>query len=66
VIVYGVALLALCTLTGLWLGEVLGRLLGVSANVGGVGIAMVLLLLVAGRLRSLRLLPEATEQGIVF
>ena len=43
----GVALLAFCTLAGGLLGDLLGHLLGVKANVGGVGIAMVLL--VAGR-----------------
>ncbi|WNG18736.1 malonate transporter subunit MadL [Cystobacter fuscus] len=43
--IYGVALLALCTLVGVLLGDLLGMLLGVKANVGGVGIAMVLLIL---------------------
>lgn len=44
----GVALLAICTLLGGFLGDVLGTVLGVKANVGGVGIAM--MLLIAGRL----------------
>ena len=39
---YGTALLAGCHLTGILLGELLGRVLGVQANVGGVGIAMLL------------------------
>jgi len=43
--IYGTALLALCTLLGVALGEALGRLLHVKANVGGVGIAMLLLIL---------------------
>jgi len=43
--IYGTALLALCTLLGVALGELLGRLLHVKANVGGVGIAMLLLIL---------------------
>lgn len=42
--IYGVALLALCTLAGNLLGEALGRALGVQANVGGVGLAMLLLI----------------------
>ncbi|HHQ9781944.1 TPA: malonate transporter subunit MadL, partial [Pseudomonas aeruginosa] len=45
-IIYGVALLSLCTLAGLFIGEILGVLLGVPANVGGVGIAMLLLIFV--------------------
>lgn len=31
-IIYGVALLSLCTLAGLFIGEILGVLLGVPAN----------------------------------
>ena len=55
-VIYGVALLAACTLLGAFLGDLLGVALGVKANVGGVGIAMVLLvgvrywLMRAGRL----------------
>lgn len=44
----GVALLAACTLLGILFGDLLGMLLGVKANVGGVGIAM--LLLIAARM----------------
>ena len=42
--IYGTALLALCTLLGVALGEALGMALHVKANVGGVGIAMMLLM----------------------
>jgi malonate transporter MadL subunit len=42
--IYGVALLAICTLIGVALGDLLGMLLHVKANVGGVGIAMILLI----------------------
>ena len=43
-IIYGVGLLALCTLVGVIAGDLLGVLLGVKSNVGGVGIAMILLI----------------------
>ncbi len=42
-IVYGVALLSACLVLGLYIGELLGVIIGVQANVGGVGIAMLLL-----------------------
>jgi len=42
--IYGVALLAVCTLLGAILGDLLGQALGVKANVGGVGIAMLILI----------------------
>ena len=40
-IIYGTALLAACHLIGLFLGDLLGALIGVKSNVGGVGIARV-------------------------
>lgn len=65
-VIYGVALLALCTLAGTALGEMIGDLLGIDANVGGVGIAMILLLVVTGFSReTLKLKPES-KQGIAF
>ena len=44
-IIYGVALLATCLVTGMTAGEYLGVAIGVDANVGGVGIAMLLLVI---------------------
>ena len=43
-IIYGVALLSVCLILGMLIGETLGVLLGVKANVGGVGIAMLFLI----------------------
>jgi malonate transporter MadL subunit len=64
--IYGVALLAGCMLVGLFLGELLGRLIAVDANVGGVGIAMILLIVAADWLRRRTKLPAATERGVLF
>lgn len=44
-IIYGTALLAVCHLLGIVIGDLLGRALGMHTNVGGVGIAMLLLIL---------------------
>ncbi|CAM5476684.1 hypothetical protein SSTU70S_00511 [Stutzerimonas stutzeri] len=65
-IIFGVAFLALCTLSGLFAGELLGKLLGVPANVGGVGIAMVLLILLGSYLKNRGLFKADTEQGVKF
>ena len=48
-VVYGVALLAFCMLVGVFLGDLLGKLIGVDAIVGGIGIAMLLLILIANK-----------------
>ena len=64
--IYGTALLAICLLIGQACGMLLGRLLGVDANVGGVGIAMLLLIVVTSRLASANLLPATMQGGILF
>ncbi len=62
----GVALLALCTLLGTLLGDLLGKVMGTGVNVGGVGLAM--LLLVAARLHLQRrgLLSHGLNLGVEF
>jgi malonate transporter MadL subunit len=65
-IIYGVALLAACLLAGLYVGELLGQLLGVQANVGGVGIAMLLLVLASSMQRFKPLVTGASASGINF
>ena len=65
-IVYGVALLAFCTLAGVMLGDLLGVLLGVEANVGGVGIAMLLLIILSSLSSEKLHLSLPTKSGIHF
>ena len=65
-VIYGVALLSGCMLVGLFLGQLLGRLIGIQANVGGVGIAMVLLVVVSAYLRKKGRLEPLSQQGIKF
>jgi malonate transporter MadL subunit len=65
-VIYGVALLSFCMLVGVFAGDLLGQLIGVEANVGGVGIAMLLLILLSN-LHDHRLkLSPPTESGINF
>lgn len=65
-IIYGTALLAVCHLLGVFLGDLLGSLIGVKANVGGVGIAMLLLISARTYLHKRGLMPNATEAGVGF
>ena len=65
-IIYGVALLSVSLIFGMLIGEALGVMLGVDANVGGVGIAM-LFLVFASNSASFRTLTEgAAGEGIKF
>nr|WP_111298450.1 malonate transporter subunit MadL [Paracoccus saliphilus] len=65
-IIYGVAALAACHLAGVILGDMLGVLLGVQSNVGGVGFAMLLLIVVTDWMRRTDRMPALSEQGILF
>ena len=65
-VIYGVALLSGCLLVGLLLGDLLGSAIGVQANVGGVGIAMLLLLYFSNLSSHKFKLRPLTESGLSF
>ncbi|GJE57588.1 MULTISPECIES: malonate transporter subunit MadL [Methylobacterium] len=65
-IILGVALLATCTLIGVYLGDLLGAALGVKANVGGVGIAMILLIAARVWLKNHGRLTKGVTFGVEF
>ena len=65
-IIYGVALLAICTLAGVILGDMLGVLLGVKSNVGGVGIAMILLICARLWMQKRGGMTKDCEMGVGF
>lgn len=65
-VIYGVALLSFCMLVGVFTGDLLGELIGVQANVGGVGIAMLLLIILSSQTGVRFTLGEPTKSGINF
>ena len=64
--IYGTALLSFCLLSGLILGRLLGIAIGVDANVGGVGIAMLLLIWLSSWMQKQGRLPAPSQNGILF
>ena len=64
--IHGVAILAVSCLAGLWVGDALGALLGVKANVGGVGFAMILLLWLTARLEQAGRFKPPSAAGVIF
>lgn len=64
--IYGTAILSICLLAGLAAGRLLGMLLGTQTDVGGVGIAMLLLVLVTDRLRKSGRFNTVSEEGVRF
>jgi malonate transporter MadL subunit len=65
-VIYGVALLSFCMLVGVFVGDLIGEWLGAQANVGGVGIAMLLLLILSNLTKKEFQLSTPTESGINF
>ena len=65
-IIYGTALLAVCHLLGIFIGDLLGQALGVKTNVGGVGIAMLLLIFARIYMQKKDMLPKLTELGVEY
>lgn len=64
--IYGLTVLAVCYIVGQLLGEGLGRVLGIDANVGGVGFAMLLLIVFNNWLEKKGLFDNTTQSGIQF
>jgi malonate transporter MadL subunit len=65
-VIYGVALLSFCMLVGVFVGDLIGVWLGAQANVGGVGIAMLLLIILSNLSKKEFHLSQPTETGINF
>ena len=64
--IHGITLLAACYLIGQAIGELLGRWLNINANVGGVGFAMLLLILVHQFMHQRKWITPDMEKGILF
>ncbi|MDO5650797.1 MAG: malonate transporter subunit MadL [Moraxella sp.] len=64
--IYGTAILAICHLLGVYLGNTLGSLLGVKANIGGVAIAMILLIASKEYLVRKGHLNQSTQFGVLY
>lgn len=65
-VIYGTAILAACMFVGTLLGDVIGGLLGISANVGGVGFSMLLLVILTNSKWVQSHMTEKVSQGILF
>ncbi|MBQ7036370.1 MAG: malonate transporter subunit MadL [Clostridia bacterium] len=64
--IYGVALLAGCMLVGSFIGNLLGLLTGLGSDIGGVGFAMLLLLIITNSKKATAILPKDYEKGLNF
>ena len=53
-------------LAGVFIGELIGDLIGIDANVGGVGISMLLLIVIAAKTQASGRLRPISQTGITF
>jgi malonate transporter MadL subunit len=65
-VIYGTALLAICHMLGIVCGDLLGRAMGMKTNVGGVGIAMLLLIVSRLWLHRHGRLCAISESGVTY
>jgi malonate transporter MadL subunit len=64
--IYGVAMLAACYFAGLIIGEILSSIFHIEGNLGGVGFAMLFLILLSDWLKKKNLFHVDYESGIGF
>ncbi len=66
--IYGLGIVAACYFVGNFIGRILGAVIGIGGNVGGVGIAMLLLVIVTARVQKSKKggFSAKTENGILF
>ncbi|CNC80677.1 malonate transporter subunit MadL [Yersinia pseudotuberculosis] len=65
-VIYGVMLLGSSLLVGLVLGDLLGFALGTPVNVGGIGFAMLFLVLISNKSIEKGWMTKLSEDGVKF
>lgn len=65
-LIYGVSLMSGCLIAGAIIGKLIGHMVGINADVGGVGIAMLLLVVITRWFMDRDQLSELAQQGIKF
>lgn len=70
-LIYGLMLMGGCMLVGLFIGDLLGYFVsffmeGFSGNIGGVGFAMLFLIIITQKLNDKGKFSKAAESGIKF
>jgi malonate transporter MadL subunit len=64
--IYGLGIVAACYFAGNFIGRILGQMIGIGGNVGGVGLAMLFLVLVTAKIHKSGGFSERTERGMLF
>lgn len=65
-VIFGGMILSICMFIGLFIGDLLGKAIGVSGNVGGIGFAMLLLVVVVEYLLKNDMISKPAQDGIYY
>lgn len=65
-VIYGVGLLGFCLFFGKFIGELLGAVTGINSDVGGVGFAMLILILASDWAERNGVFSKKAGDGILF
>lgn len=65
-VIFGGMILSICMFLGLFIGDLLGKAIGVSGNVGGIGFAMLLLVVVVEYLLKNDMISQKAQDGIYY
>lgn len=65
-IIYGISIISVCMIVGNLIGGLLGKLIGIDSNMGGVGFAMLFLVLIGDANLFSNKLAEPTVDGIKY
>src|SRR6056297_4138410 len=65
-VIFGGMILSICMFLGLFVGDLLGKAIGVKGNVGGIGFAMLLLVVVVEYLLKNEKISQKAQDGIYY
>lgn len=65
-VIFGGMILSICMFIGLFVGDVLGKAIGVQGNVGGIGFAMLLLVIAVEYLLKNDKISQKAQDGIYY
>ena len=65
-LIYGVSLMSGCLIAGVIIGKLIGHMVGIDADVGGVGIAMLLLVVISRWFIDRERMSAMAQDGIKF
>ena len=65
-VIYGTTVISISLFLGTLIGDILGKITGIDSNIGGVGFAMIILLVITGYILPTEKMRADTKAGLQF